>query len=345
MVQHFKAFAESVMAAHPRAPDPFVVEIGSNDGILLQHVAQAGIRHLGVEPSANVARVAIAKGVRTLCAFFNDDLARHIVQEHGQADAILAANVMSHIPIPNSVAAGIRRLLKPDGVFLFEAPSLINVMEQTSYDQIYDEHLFYFSVTSISRLCERHGLELVDLLPQDVHGGSVRYVITHAGKWAVSAAVRMACAREAQMKLGEAEPYEEFRQRIEASRRDLVALLYNLKRQGKRVIGYGATAKSTTVTNFCGITTELVEFITDSTPAKQGKVNPGMHIPIRPREAFEARYPDYALLFAWNHGAEIMAKEQAFQRSGGKWILYVPTVRIVDGMEAAAARASAAVGA
>jgi len=329
MAEHFRAFADTVKARDLGA-DPFVVEIGSNDGIMLRHFAAAGIRHLGVEPSANVAEVARRQGVRTISAFFDEALADRIVEEHGQADAFMGANVMCHIADLHSVAAGIKRLLKRRGVLIFEDPYLGDIVEKTSYDQIYDEHAFYFSVASVSHLFARHGLEVIDVAPQAVHGGSMRYVIGHAGAHAVAPAVGRQREREDALGLRRPATYAALRTRIERSRDDLMALLRDLQRRGRRVVGYAATSKSTTVTNYCGITPGLVEFISDTTPIKQGKFSPGAHIPVRPYEAFTARYPDYALLFGWNHAEEIMAKEQAFRAAGGKWIVYVPRVQVLE---------------
>jgi methylation protein EvaC len=330
MAVHFKEFADLVMKDYLHSPDPFVVEIGSNDGIMLQNFANAGIRHLGIEPSANVADVAIQKGIRTVCQFFDENLAREIVADQGQADAFLGANVMCHIPYLHSVAAGIAILLKPKGVLMFEDPYLGDIVEKTSYDQIYDEHAFYFSVASISTLFEQHGMEVIDVQPQNVHGGSMRYLIAHQGAYPVSQAVQAQREKENSLGLQRAETFEQLRRNIERSREELMALLQSLHRQGKRVVGYAATSKSTTITNYCGITSDLVEFISDTTPIKQNKFSPGAHIPVRPYEEFKARYPDYALLFGWNHAEEIMAKEQAFKAAGGKWIVYVPQVQVIE---------------
>lgn len=328
MAAHFKEFAGLVKQSYLPEADPFVVEIGSNDGIMLQNFSVAGIRHLGIEPSTNVADVARSKGINTVSKFFDQDLAREIVAQHGQADAFLGANVMCHLPYLHSVAAGIKILLKPTGVLMFEDPYMGDIVEKTSYDQIYDEHATYFSVTSISNLFEQHELEVIDVIPQEVHGGSMRYVIAHQGARQASPAVAAQRSKEQAIGLDKPETYENLRQNIERSRDNLMALLHDLKRKGERVVGYGATSKSTTVTNYCGITPDLVEFISDTTPIKQGKFSPGVHIPIRPYQDFAANYPPYALLFAWNHAAEIMEKEHAFKRVGGKWINYVPQVSI-----------------
>lgn len=328
MAQHFHDFAQQIQSRY-LGEDPFVVEIGSNDGIMLQHFASSGIRHLGIEPSANVAQVARERGVQTVSRFFDAELAREIVAGSGKADAFLGANVMCHIPYLHSVFEGVRLLLKPQGVLAFEDPYLGDIVEKSSYDQIYDEHAFYFSVSSVSYLAQQHGLELFDVAHQEVHGGSMRYYIGHRGARPVAAAVHLQREKERELKLDRPETYRLLRVRIEQSRDELMRILRDLKAQGKRVVGYGATSKSTTVTNYCGITPDLVEFISDTTPIKQGKLTPGAHIPVRPYADFALRYPDVALLFAWNHGEEIMEKEEAFVAAGGKFLLYVPTVRVI----------------
>ena len=328
MAEHFERFAGMVRDRHLPGADPFVVELGSNDGIMLRHFADKGIRHLGIEPSANVAAVAQGKGVRTISEFFDEALAERIVAEHGQADAMLAANVMCHIPYMHSVMAGVTRLLTPKGLLIFEDPYLGDIIEKTSYDQIYDEHAFYFSVGSLTNLFARHGLEIVDVEPQHTHGGSMRYFVARQGAHPVAAAVGAQRDKERALGLEKAETYQAFARNVARSRDELMTLLHDLKRQGKRVVGYAATSKSTTVTNFCGITPDLVEFISDTTPIKQGRFSPGVHIPVKSHDAFARRYPDYALLFGWNHAEEILANERAFRDAGGQWIVYVPRVEV-----------------
>jgi methylation protein EvaC len=330
MQTHFEGFANSVNdRTLAGRPDPFVVELGSNDGIMLRHFKARGVRHLGVEPSVNVADVARGNGINTIGAFFNPKLADDIVAQYGRADAALAANVMCHIPDFPGVAAGMQRLLKPDGVFIFEDPYLGDMIAKTSYDQIYDEHVFIFSVHSVSRAFAMHGLELIDVAPQITHGGSMRYTIAPKGSRPVAANVHEVLAAERTQGLDRPEIYLQFKQNCATSRERLMQTLNDLKARGKRVVGYGATSKSTTVTNFCGITPEHVEFISDTTPIKQGKLSPGAHIPVKPYADFASKYPDYALLFAWNHATEIREKETAFVTNGGQWIVYVPEVKIV----------------
>jgi len=330
MATHFEAFANHVITARIGGDDPFVAELGSNDGIMLKHFASKEIRHLGVEPSANVAEAARKNGINTLCSFFSQETAEKIRDEHGKADAILAANVMCHIPDLHSVGRGVDLLLKPGGVLIFEDPYLGDVIEKTSYDQIYDEHVFLFSITSVARAFAEHGLEVIDAMPQTTHGGSMRYVLARKGRYEVAASVAAQLAIERKIGLHKPETYLKFRENCESSRNALLDLLNELRAQGKRVAGYGATSKSTTVTNYCAIGPDLVEFISDTTPIKQGKFSTGVHIPVRPYEAFTAAPPDYALLFAWNHKREIFDKEVAFTQKGGRWIIYVPQVSVVE---------------
>ena len=329
MAVHFEQFAKHVKQDYITSKDPFVVEMGCNDGIMLQHFSNSNIRHLGIEPSSNVAKVANEKGVNTVCEFFDENLAENIIKEHGQADVFLGANVMCHIATLNSVIAGIKILLKPNGVAMFEDPYLGDVIEKTSYDQIYDEHVFLFSISSIKYAFENQGLELVDIEPQKTHGGSMRYVIAHKGVRKVRKNVYDKLDKEEELGLDKRETYEIFRKSCENSRDKLNTLLRDIKEQGKRVTGYAATSKSTTILNYCGISSDLIEFISDTTPIKQGKFSPGMHIPVKPYEEFSIKYPDYAVLFAWNHREEILAKEQKFKTDGGKWIVFVPEVKIL----------------
>lgn len=328
MATHFRDLAHHTKETYLEEDDPFVVEIGSNDGILLRNFVEWGVRHLGVEPSANVAEAAREKGVNTECRFFDAACASEIVEHHGQADAFVGANVLCHIPYLDSVAEGLKALLKPKGVAVFEDPYLGDILDRISYDQIYDEHAFYFSVTSLGAFFKRFGLEIIDVLPVEVHGGSMRSTIAHKGAHPVSSRVVEQRNYESSLGLDRSETYDRFRTRVENSRDRLMGALEDLRLKGSRVVGYGATSKSTTVTNYCGITPSHVEFISDTTPTKQGKFSPGAHIPIQPHEAFTADYPDVSLLFAWNHSAEIMEKETAYRSAGGRWLTYVPEVRL-----------------
>ncbi|MBL4667913.1 MAG: class I SAM-dependent methyltransferase [Flavobacteriales bacterium] len=327
---HFKNFADSLMSEYLTGDDPFAVEIGSNDGIMLQNLASAGIRHLGVEPSENVANVAREKGINTISSFFDEKLAADIIEKHGRADTISSANVICHIPYIHSVLAGIAKLLKPRGAFIFEDPYLGDIIEKVSYDQIYDEHVFYFSATSVSNMIKQHGLELFDVEHLNVHGGSMRYFIAKKGSRKVTEDVQTVLANEERLGITLPETYETLRRNIEGSRDQLVKLLNEIKAaQGSPVIAYGATSKSTTVLNYCNIGPDLIAFISDTTPLKQNKFSPGMHIPIKASDEIEKNQPSHMLLFAWNHMQEIMNKETAYNNRGGKWVVYVPEVKVI----------------
>jgi methylation protein EvaC len=317
------------MATELTGSDPFIVEIGCNDGVMLATVAAAGVRHLGVEPSSNVAELARAKGVRVLTEFFDESVAAAIRAEHGQADVIFGANTICHIGNIESVFRGVDALLAADGVFVFEEPYLGTIIEQTAFDQIYDEHVFYFSVGSVRAMADKFGFELVNAEHTPLHGGEIRYTVARPGTRASAPALHRLLADEQARGLSEPETFHRFGRKVESVRDGLVGLLREIRASGQRVVGYGAPGKSSTVTNYCGIGPDLVPFVCDSTPTKQGHLVPGSHLPVQPPTAFTDPYPDYALLFAWNHADEIMAKEQGFRAAGGRWIRYVPEVQVL----------------
>jgi len=331
MAVHFKEMADGYMQDFiPNKGNAFVVELGSNDGIMLKYFAQEGIKHLGIEPSSNVAEVARQHGVNTISEFFGAEPAQAVEAEYGKADIISASNVMCHIPDLNSVGQGVDALLKETGIFVFEDPYLGSMISKTSYDQIYDEHVYIFSVLSVQNIFAPHGLELFHVEPQVTHGGSMRYYLCRKGTRAVRDSVKTQVQKEKDLGLDKVETYEKFTQSCEKSKKDFVTLLTKIKAEGKRVVGYAATSKSTTVLNYCNVGPDLIEYICDTTPLKQGKYSPGMHIPIKPYEDFKNDNPDYAVLFAWNHAEEIFAKEKGFLAQGGKWILFIPKVSVFE---------------
>ena len=328
MISHFNAFAESVISLQSLNEKSFVVEVGSNDGIMLQNFLSNKIPCLGVEPSQNVANVAIEKGIEVITKFFDQPLAKEISKLHQKADAVLSANVMCHIPYIHSIYDGVKTLLKEDGIFIFEDPYLGEIIEKTSFDQIYDEHVFLFSALSVSYLASMHDLELVNVEPQITHGGSMRYTIAHKGVKDVSQNVTSLIMKEKKIGLDKKYAYMNFTNSVDKIKDDLIRLLKELKKDGKKVVAYGATSKSTTVTNYFGITPDLVECIYDTTPIKQNKYSPGTHIPVLPYDQFRKSNPDYVLLFAWNHAEEIMKKETDYMKSNRHWITYIPEVKI-----------------
>ena len=329
MKGHFKLFANSVSELQDLNENSFVVEVGCNDGILLENFVIDNIPCLGVEPSENVAQVAMEKGIEVIMKFFDRPLAEHILQSHQKADAILSANVMCHIPYIHSIYDGVKTLLKEDGVFIFEDPYLGEIIEKTSFDQIYDEHVFLFSALSVNYLANMHDLELVNVEPQITHGGSMRYTIAHKGIKTVSKNVIKLIDQEKKLGLDKKQSYLGFTDNVNKIKNDLINLLIKLKNDRKKVVAYGATSKSTTVTNYFGITPDLVECIYDTTPIKQNKLSPGAHIPVLPYDQFRESNPDYVLLFAWNHATEIMKKENDYMGHDRHWITYIPNVKVI----------------
>ncbi len=329
VAEHFRALADDIARRFLTNPDPFVVELGSNDGTLLANFARKGIRHLGIEPASEIAAVARTNGVETLEAFFDAATAARVRAARGPADVIVGANVVAHIADINGVAEGMAILLADRGLCVIENIYLGDLVANTAYDQIYDEHVFTYSVFGVSTVFGRFGLDVLDVQHLPTQGGSLRYLLGRRGLRAPAPAVAAYLARERSSALHAPETMAAFRARAERQRDALVALIRDLRRQGKTVAGYGAATKSTIVLNYCGLTADDIAYVVDSTPAKQNKLTPGTHIPVLPPSAFHERPVDYALLFAWNHAREIMNKERGFSGRGGRWIIPVPEPHVV----------------
>jgi len=331
MKKHFEDFSSNIMNLQKINQNSFVVEIGCNDGIMIENFKKKNIPHLGIEPSKNVADIARKKGINITNEFFDIKLAKNVIQKYGRADAIVSANVMCHIPYIHSIFEGITQLLKEDGTFVFEDPYVGDIIQKASFDQIYDEHTFLFSVMSVSYLASIHNLEVIDTNYQITHGGSMRYTLAHKGKKTISKSVKEQLQKEKELGLNTLKVYQEFTDKVIIVKNDLMKLLNKLKNENKKIVAYGATSKSTTVTNFFGITSEHIECIYDTTPTKYDKFSPGAHIPIIPYDKFRESKPDYVVLFAWNHAKEIMEKEKEYMdKNGIKWIMYVPDVKVIN---------------
>lgn len=331
MQRHFSEFAASIFEkGFCSGPSPFVVEIGSNDGILLRHFADRNVRHLGVEPAGLVAEMSETHGIRVLNDFFSLALAEQIADEYGKADVVLASNVLCHIPDIRGLASGIAALLKTDGVLVFEDPYLGDVLRLGSYDQIYDEHVFLFSALSVRNIFDSAGMELIDVQWQPTHGGSMRYTLGKKSRFTVSQSVENLIGAEIDSGLGRINSFIGFGARVAESSRKLKSMFEEIKNEGKSLVAYGATSKSTTIYNYVGIGPELINYVCDSTESKQGKQTPGSHIPIVPEINFLEHPPEYAFLAAWNHEDEVRQANPAFEEGGGKWISHVPEVRLIN---------------
>jgi len=327
--RHFAGVARTLHETELTGPDDLVVEVGSNDGIMLRTLSDAGVRHLGVDPCVGAGDIAARYGVRIRLDYFNERSAAEIRRVDGPAKVVFSANTISHVADLGSIFAGVDALLAPDGVFVFEDRYLADIVAHTTFDQIYDEHVYLFAVRSVSAAAAAFGFELVGAERLAVHGGSMRYTVARPGARPRAAEVDRLIAAERGLGLADPATFAGFGARLDVIGKDLVTLLTDLRTAGFRVAGYGATSKSATVTSYCGIGTDLVPVVYDTTPEKQGRLTPGAHIPVEPATRFADPYPDYALLFAWNHAEEIIEREREFRDRGGRWILYVPDVHLV----------------
>ncbi len=325
MREHFKKLSNLLWKNDN--PMPKVLEIGSNDGVFLKHWPTDST--VAVEPCGNFAKETRELGYKTYSEFWDTALAKEIKLTDGERDIIFAANCICHIPDLDETFKGINLLLKDEGVFIFEDPSLAEVINNNSYDQIYDEHPHVFSVIALDNLLNRNGLEIVKVENLSVHGGSNRIYAMKKGVGYVEESVEQNKTYERILGLDKLETFVRFAEKVNQSKSDLLRLLKKCKQEGKKVISYGASSKSTTIFNYCGIGPDLISYITDTTPEKQGKLSPGMHIPVMSPEQGFNETVDYAYLGAWNFIQEIKNKEKDFVNGGGKFISHVPLVKFV----------------
>ncbi len=328
MLRHARTLVERLTRDRKLGPSSLVVEVASNDGYLLQYYRDAGVQVLGVEPAQNIAKVAVEKGIPTVADFFGDALAQGLRAEGRRADVMHANNVLAHVPDLNGFVRGFKTLLADDGVAIFEAPYVRDMIEGVEFDTIYHEHLCYFSLTALDGLFRRNGLAVVRVERVPIHGGSLRVFVSHEGTPA-DETVAATLADERREGLDALPYYEQFSRRVRDLQRVLVALLKDLKKGGARIAAYGASAKGSTLLNAFGIGAELIDFVVDRSTYKQGRLTPGTHLPIRAPEALLSEQPDYALLLTWNFEAEILAQQAEYRARGGRFIVPVPSVRVL----------------
>jgi len=319
---HFSRFAKFIKENYLN-DNSKIIEIGSNDGTFLENFKNSNLEFVGFEPSSNVAAKASEKGINTLNSFFNQDSIDQINNFKGKTDVIYAANVICHVPDLSNLIKSVDKLLSKKGVFIFEEPYLGSMFEKISYDQIYDEHIFMFSGCSVKKIFQLFDMELVDLIKQPTHGGSMRYVIARKGMRKIKKNVETIISEEKYNNLDNINSCEKFKKNCEKSKMKLKKTLGTYKNEGKKIAGYAATSKSTTILNYCNIGTDIIDFICDTTQEKINKYSPGMHIPIVPVDYFRNNMPDIAYLFAWNHKEEIFNKEKEFTKNNNKWISHI----------------------
>lgn len=329
MLKHAKAAVEKHITEKKLGKNSFVIEIASNDGYLLKNFVKAGVPCLGFEPAANIADVARKNGVETHCEFFGKETASKLRDQKGRADLILGNNVFAHAPDTNDFVAGVAELLKPDGWVVFEFPYGVEMIEKVEFDTIYHEHVYYFTLTPLLPLFARHGLDIFHVERLPIHGGSLRLYACKKGTETIRSTVKEGV--KAEVGLGVTSPayYQRFSEQAAKVKSDIITFLSEQKEAGKRVAAYGASAKGSTLLNFIGDAAGSLEFIADRSTYKQGRLSPGLHIPIVLAEELAQSAPDIALLLVWNFAEEVIAQQQTYRDGGGKFAIPLPQLRIV----------------
>jgi len=330
-LKHAEDYVAMITDRLELGPKSLVVELASNDGYLLQYFVRRGIPSLGIEPAANVAEVAVSKGVETLVRFFGRELAQELQASGRTADLIVGNNVLAQVPDLNSFVAGIRLLLKPQGTATLEFPHLSRLMEENQFDTIYHEHFSYFSLLATERILSAHGLTVFDVEELWTHGGSLRVYVRPAedASRPLSSRVHDLRRREIESGLERAETYARFEEQVRQTKRRLLSLLIGLKEQGKRIAGYGAPGKGNTLLNYCGVGPDFLDFTVDRNPYKQGKFLPGTHVPIYSPERLDQEKPDYIFILPWNFKDEIVAQLAHARSWGARFIVPIPRPEVL----------------
>lgn len=329
-LQHAKQYADYMENRFQLNENSLVVEIASNDGYLLQYFKEKNIPVLGVEPTANTAQVSIEKGIDNIIDFFGSSLAEDKLK--GKADLILGNNVLAHVPNINDFVKGVKIALKPNGVNTFEFPHLLSLVQYNQFDTIYHEHFSYLSLTNLVSVFEQQGLEIFDVQELPTHGGSLRIFTKHKEDESkkVEDSVALMMAKEQHAGINTLAYYQNFQEKVNRIKNDFLSFLIEQKSKGKKIIGYGAAAKGNTLLNYCGIKgTDLIEFVVDASPYKQGKLLPGSRIPVVSKEKIAAYQPDYIIIFPWNLKKEITEQLSFVSEWGGKFVIAIPELNIV----------------
>ena len=329
-IKHFEQYAEKVYKRLKLNTGSLVIDIGSNDGILLKPFKKLGTKVLGIEPAVNIAKIARTEGIDTISEYFSKKLTHFIVKKYGKADIITANNVFAHIDDLDEVIEGLKILLKDNGVFIMEAPYLTDFLQKRYFDLVYHEHLSYWSVDALQTLFKRFNMTVFHVEKVAVHGGSIRvFVKKDEGKFPVDKSVKQFLLKENKMRLKDINTYLDYAQKVYENKVKLLLLLEKLKSEGKTIAAYGAPAKGNTLLNFFGIGTETLDFVVDDSKFKQGLFTPGKHIPVVSSEQIYQKKPDYILILAWNFADSIMKIHDKYKNEGGRFIIPVPKPRIV----------------
>ncbi len=330
-VEHAKRYAAMAIARFRLGAGSNVMEIASNDGYLLQHFVAQNVPVLGIEPAANVAKVAIERGIPTEIVFFGKQTANKLAASHGKPDLLLGNNVLAHVPDLNDFVAGMKVLLAPTGVITMEFPHLMRLMAENQFDTIYHEHFSYFSFVAVERVFAHHGITLFDVEEPATHGGSLRIYGRHSENAAILVGPNVAELRQREIDDGflTLDRYRSFGAQAIATKHRILSFLIDAKQRGKKVVGYGAPGKGNTLLNYCGIRTDFLDFTVDANPYKQGKFTPGTRIPILAPEQIRVAKPDYVLILPWNLKDEITRAMSYIGEWGGRFVVPIPDVRVL----------------
>lgn len=329
-LHHAENYTELMIKRFGLNANSQVIEIASNDGYLLQYFQKQNIPVLGIEPAANVAKVAEEKGIPSLVKFFGVSTAQELVAQGIQADLLLGNNVLAHVPDLNDFVAGMKIVLKPDGILTMEFPHVLQLILENQFDTIYHEHFSYFSFLTVEKVFATHGLTLFDVEELPTHGGSLRIYGQHNdGKKPISDRISKLKTQEIEARLEQLETYLGFGEQVKATKRHLLSFLIDIKNQGKSVVGYGAPAKGNTLLNYCGIRTDLLDYTVDRSPYKQGLFLPGTHIPIYHSDKIIETKPDYLLILPWNIKDEIIEQMSHIREWGGQFVVPIPQVEVI----------------
>ena len=330
MKKHWNQLSKNIIKNLKLNKKSFVAEVGSNDGIFLENIAKKKINHLGIDASKNVCDIAKSKGVNSLNAFFNIKTAKKIISKYGKADVIVCTNTMHHIEDINSVVEGMSELIKDTGTIITEDPSLKEMLNKNAYDQIYAEHMYIWSLSSMNFLFGKYNMEIYHIENNNNHGGCSRYYISKKNVKKITPNVLSHIKLERKLGINKISTFIKFKNKINSLRKKLKSTLINLKKKNKIIVGYGAPAKSSTILNFCDIDNKLIDKIFDNSVTKIGKYTPGKSlIKIENSDDFKKTKSDYCVLFAWNHKKEILSKEKSYSNKNGKWIVPVPKLKII----------------